>query len=101
MTGHVGELELELEVRYGPQSPHDDRGLVLARKIDRESRVAEHLDIGDVAQHPARQVDAHLEREERRLVGVAAIATITLSKIPAARRTRSVCPLVRGSNVPG
>jgi hypothetical protein len=35
------------------------------------------------------------------LLGLEAIATITRSNTPAARRTRSWCPLVMGSNVPG
>src|SRR5690606_27548460 len=35
------------------------------------------------------------------LPGLAAIATTTLSNSRAARRTRSWCPLVMGSNVPG
>ena len=35
------------------------------------------------------------------LPGFAAIATTTLSKMRLARRTRSLCPFVNGSNVPG
>src|SRR5690606_13065059 len=35
------------------------------------------------------------------LPGLAAMATTTSSKMPAARRTRSLWPLVMGSNVPG
>ncbi len=35
------------------------------------------------------------------LLGLAAIATTKRSKMLAARRTKSVCPLVMGSKVPG
>ena len=76
--------------------------LVLARELDGEARVAEYL---DVRQDPASTRRASSTRFASGnigvLLGLAAMATMTRSKMPAARRTRSWCPLVIGSNVPG
>ena len=58
VPAHGRELELELEIGHGAQAAHDHAQAVLAREVDREPRVAGHLDVGDVAQHFARELDA-------------------------------------------
>ena len=44
---------------------------------------------------------AYHARDSRVPASDSATATVTLSNIAAARRTRSLCPSVKGSNVPG
>jgi DNA-3-methyladenine glycosylase II len=70
MARHVGKLKLELEVRHRTQPAHDHRSRVLACELDGEAGVAVHLDVGQILQHAARQLDAFLQREHRRLVAV-------------------------------
>ena len=70
VAAHVGELELELEVRHRAQAAHHDTAALLARELDGEPGVTEHRDVLQVPQHLLRELDALGEREERRLAGV-------------------------------
>jgi hypothetical protein len=49
----------------------------------------------------ADDVDALIDRQQWRLLGLARTATITVSKTDAARSTMSRWPFVIGSNEPG
>ena len=50
---HVGQLELELEIRHRAQAAHHDLDIVLARKVHGEAGVTDDLDIGNVGEHAA------------------------------------------------
>ena len=75
--------------------------LMLAREVDGKPVVAFHRHVRQVTQHAPGEVDAGLQREHRGLVRVGGDRHHDASKMLAARRTRSWCPFVIGSKVPG
>ena len=58
VPAHGRELELELEIGHGAQAAHDDAQAVLAREVDGQPGVAGDFDVGNIAQHFARELDA-------------------------------------------
>jgi len=74
---HVRELELEFEVRNGPQPANHDGDAILARKLDSQAGVSQDLDVGQIMQHAASQVHARFQGNRGALLGLAAMATIT------------------------
>src|SRR5262245_36346240 len=68
MSRHGRQLKLEFEVRHCAQSADDDRDAIAARKVDRETGVPLHLNVGNILEHLPREMDALLEGEHRRLV---------------------------------
>jgi formamidopyrimidine-DNA glycosylase len=70
VAAHVGELELELEVRNRAQAAHHDAAALLACEVDSQAGVAEHRHVGQVRKHLLRQLDPLGECEQRRLARV-------------------------------
>ncbi len=66
----LASLKFKFKVRHRTQAAHDHRQVVLPREVDREAGVAGDLDVFQVGQYHARQLDALIDVEHRRLVGV-------------------------------
>ena len=67
---HQRHLHLVLEVGDGAQAADDDAGALASSVVDEQAVEGVHFDVGDPAEHVARDLDPLGDGEERRLLEV-------------------------------